>query len=120
MHTTCRGFLAKHLDFAILTPFVNQRQLILRLMPALFAKDCVFTIHSSQGQEFDYVIFSPVILHYYLNNSNNQNALFALNVALSRARLGIILVCDRAYWLNQRGQFLSDLMRIAQPFNDFF
>ena len=113
-------FLAKHLDFAILTPFVNQRQLILRLMPALFAKDCVFTIHSSQGQEFDYVIFSPVILHYYLNNSNNQNALFALNVALSRARLGIILVCDRAYWLNQRGQFLSDLMRIAQPFNDFF
>lgn len=113
-------FIAKHLDFAILTPFVNQRQLILKLMPSLFTKDCVFTIHSSQGQEFDYVIFSPVILHYYLNDSNNPNALFALNVALSRARIGIIIVCDRAYWLKQNRQFLGDLMRIAQPFCDFF
>ena len=113
-------FIAKHLDFAILTPFVNQRQLILKLMPSLFTKDCVFTIHSSQGQEFDYVIFSPVILHYYLNDSNNPNALFALNVALSRARIGIIIVCDRAYWLIQNRQFLGDLMRIAQTFCDFF
>ncbi len=115
-----REFLNTHQDFAILTPFVNQRQLILKLMPALYKEECVWTIHSSQGQEFDYVLFSPVILHYHLNNSNNQNALFALNVALSRAKKGIILVCDKVYWLEQKNQFLSDLVRIAKPYPDKF
>lgn len=115
-----REFLNTHQDFAILTPFVNQRQLILKLMPALYREECVWTIHSSQGQEFDYVLFSPVILHYHLNNSNNQNALFALNVALSRAKKGIILVCDKIYWLQQKNQFLSDLVRIAKPYPNKF
>ncbi|TLD85593.1 hypothetical protein LS69_008765 [Helicobacter sp. MIT 05-5294] len=113
-------FLDAHQDFAILTPFVNQRQLILKTMPSLYREECVFTIHSSQGQEFDYVIFSPVILHYHLNNSNNQHALFALNVAFSRAKKGIILVCDKFYWLQQKNQFLSDLVRIAKPYLRFF
>ncbi len=115
-----RKFLNAHQDFAILTPFVNQRQLILKTMPALYREECVFTIHSSQGQEFDYVLFSPVILHYHLNNSNNQNALFALNVAFSRAKKGIILICNKTYWLQQKNQFLSDLVRIAKPYLNFF
>lgn len=51
------SFIDKTLDFAILTPFVNQRQLILKTMPSLYHKECVLTIHSAQGQEFDYVIF---------------------------------------------------------------
>ncbi len=111
-----RSFLQQNVEFAILTPFVNQRRLILKLMPTLFPFDCVFTIHSAQGQEFDFVIFSPVILHYHLNDSQNPNALFALNVALSRAKKALIIVCDKPYWLRQRGQFLSDLIRIAQPY----
>lgn len=111
-----QDFITRNLEFAILTPFVNQRGLILKTMPSLYAKECVFTIHSSQGQEFDYVIFSPVILHYHLNNSYNQNALFALNVALSRAKKAIILVCDATYWKNQKGQFLSDLVMLAKPY----
>ncbi|WP_297812957.1 AAA domain-containing protein [uncultured Helicobacter sp.] len=111
-----RIFLDAHQDFAILTPFVNQRQLILKIMPTLYKEECVFTIHSSQGQEFDYIFFSPVILHYHLNNSDNQNALFALNVAFSRAKKGIILVCNKTYWLRQSNQFLSDLIKIAKPY----
>lgn len=107
-------------DFAILTPFVNQRQLILKTMPSLYKEECVFTIHSSQGQEFDYVLFSPVILHYHLNDSNNQNALFALNVAFSRARKGIVLICHKTYWLQQKHQLLSDLVKIAKPYVKFF
>ncbi len=114
-----REFLSAQQDFAILTPFVNQRQLILKTMPALYKEECVFTIHSSQGQEFDYVLFSPVILHYHLNDSNNPNALFALNVALSRARKGVILICHRTYWLNQKQQLLSDLVKIAKPYEIF-
>ncbi|MBX7490041.1 AAA domain-containing protein [Helicobacter turcicus] len=114
--TLAKDFIAKDLDFAILTPFVNQRQLILKTMPHLYSKECVLTIHAAQGQEFDYVIFSPVILHYHLNNSKNQSALFALNVALSRARKEIIIVCDKSYWLKFKGQFLSDLIAIAKPY----
>ncbi|TLD85139.1 hypothetical protein LS70_000885 [Helicobacter sp. MIT 11-5569] len=112
-----KDFISQDLDFAILTPFVNQRQLILKTMPILYNKECVLTIHSAQGQEFDYVIFSPVILHYHLSNSQNQNALFALNVALSRAKKAIIIVCDKSYWLRQKGQFLSDLIAIAKPYS---
>lgn len=115
-----REFLNAHQDFAILTPFVNQRQLILKTMPALYKEECVWTIHSSQGQEFDYVLFSPVILHYHLNDSSNQKALFALNVAFSRAKKGIILICDKTYWLRQKNQFLSQLVQIAKPYNKIF
>ncbi|WP_299546603.1 AAA domain-containing protein [uncultured Helicobacter sp.] len=111
-----KDFIAKNLDFAILTPFVNQRRLILETMPSLRHKECVLTIHTAQGQEFDYVIFSPVILHYHLNDSTNQSALFALNVAISRAKKGIIIVCDKSYWLKFKGQFLSDLIAIATPY----
>ncbi|WP_279128617.1 DEAD/DEAH box helicase family protein, partial [Helicobacter winghamensis] len=111
------SFINKTLDFAILTPFVNQRQLILKTMPSLYHKECVLTIHSAQGQEFDYVIFSPVMLHYHLNDSTNQSALFALNVALSRAKNGIIIICDKRYWSSLKGQFLSDLIALCEPYD---
>lgn len=112
-----KRFLQAKKNFAILTPFVNQRKLILQKMPALRNEECVFTIHSSQGQEFDCVIFSPVTLNYYLNDSRNPQALFALNVALSRAKKEIIIVCDKNYWLNQKGQFLNALIQISKPFS---
>ena len=115
-----KDFIAKNLNFAILTPFVNQKQLILKTMPILFNEECVFTIHSAQGQEFDYVIFSPVTLHYHLNDSRNLNALFTLNVALSRPKKAMIIVCNRDYWLNLKGQFLSELIHIARPYTPNF
>ncbi len=111
-----QSFLSTKKNFAILTTFVNQRKLILKKAPYLRAEECVFTIHASQGQEFDCVIFSPVTLNYYLNDSKNPQALFALNVALSRSKKEIILVCDRNYWINLKGQFLGELIKIAKPF----
>ena len=108
-------FLQEKGDFAIITPFVNQRRLILQKFPALRNDDYVFTIHSSQGQEFDTIIFSPVHLHYHLSDSRNQDALFSLNVALSRAKEKIILVCDKRYWQGYPQQFLTQLIKIAKP-----
>ncbi len=110
-------FIINGVEFAILTPFVNQRKLILEKAPALALRECVFTIHAAQGQEFDFILFSPVELHYYLSDSNNKNALFALNVAISRAKKGIILISHLPYWLQQKGQFLCDLARISKPFS---
>lgn len=100
-------------DFAIITPFIKQKKLL---------SDCgvsyrrIWTIHGSQGQEFDTVIFSPVMLHHHLTDSRNTNASYALNVAISRIKKRLIIVCDRAYWLRFRGQFLSEILANALPF----
>ena len=100
-------------DFAIITPFIKQKKLL---------SDCgvsyrrIWTIHGSQGQEFDTVIFSPVMLHHHLTDSRNTNASYALNVAISRIKKQLIIVCDRAYWLRFRGQFLSEILANALPF----
>ncbi|MDE6978383.1 MAG: ATP-binding domain-containing protein, partial [Helicobacter sp.] len=98
-----------------LTPFRLQRMMILRACPQLRNKDKVFTIHRSQGLEFDTIIFSPVLLHYYLTDSRCIGALQALNVAVSRARKQIILVCDVAMWRTNKGQFLERLLQNAKP-----
>lgn len=102
-------------DFAIITPFIKQKKLL---------SDCgvsyrrIWTIHGSQGQEFDTVIFSPVMLHHHLTDSRNTNASYALNVAISRIKKQLIIVCDRAYWLRFRGQFLSEILANALPFTN--
>lgn len=114
--TLAQNFIMTKKDFAILTPFVNQRKLILSKMPSLRASECVFTIHSSQGQEFDSILLSPVALNYYLSDSRNPLALYTLNVALSRAKKEIILVCDKFYWQSFPNQFLGALLKIAKPY----
>ncbi len=101
--------------FAIITPFNAQRNKILEFCPYLKDKDKVLTIHKSQGLEFDIVVFSPVLLHYHLTNSTNPFALCALNVAISRAREKIIIVCDVNFWKQQNQQFLCALLQQAKP-----
>ena len=100
-------------DYAVITPFVKQKKL---LSECGVSYRTVWTIHGSQGQEFDTVIFSPVMLHHHLTDSHNINAAYALNVAISRIKKQLIIVCDKAYWLKFRGQFLSEILANALPF----
>lgn len=103
----------KHKDCGIITPFKKQRELIIEQgVP----QDIVTTIHSSQGQEFDAVIFSPVRLHYYLTDSRNLEALFALNVAISRLKKQLIVVCDYDFWIKQKNQFLCKILEQARMY----
>lgn len=97
-------------EYAIITPFVKQRQ---RLAQSI-ARDRIFTIHGSQGQEFDNVIFSPVGLHYHLTDSNQPHALYALNVAISRAKKRLFIVCDYAFWRRQKNQLLYAILQHAK------
>lgn len=102
-------------DWAVITPFVNQRKILIRNgLPY----DKVFTIHGSQGQEFDGIIFSPVILSYYLTDSHNLQALYALNVAISRMRKKLVIVCDYDYWIAQEGQFIQRLLLGSKPYKE--
>lgn len=101
-------------DWGVITPFVQQRK---SMIYNGIAYDKVFTIHSSQGQEFENVIFSPVNLHYHLTDSKNPQALKALNVAISRVKKRLFIVCDYAYWMRESDQFLSAILREAQEWN---
>lgn len=106
--------IIKHFrDYAVITPFRDQVRL---LCSQNIDRGRVFTIHTSQGREFDTVIFSPVKLNYYLNDSNNLNALYALNVAVSRLKRELVIVCDYNFWIDQRAQFINALLKIATPY----
>ena len=101
-------------DFAVITPFIKQRQRLIRQM----SRERIFTIHSSQGQEFDNVIFSPVSLHYHLTDSRQTHALYALNVAISRTKKRLFIVCDYAFWNAQQGQLIWAILQRAKKINN--
>ncbi len=100
-------------DYAILTPFKHQQQL---LISKGISRNHVFTIHKSQGREFSTIIFSPVKFSKHLTDSTNKSALFALNVAVSRLKHTLIIVCDYNQWITKHNQFISSLLRLAKPY----
>ncbi len=100
-------------NYAILTPFRDQQ----RLLVAKGAnKHNVFTIHKSQGKEFDTIILSPVKYSKYMTDSHNKAALFALNVAVSRLKKRLIIVCDYRFWKYKQTQFIGALLQNAKPY----
>ena len=100
-------------DFAVITPFVKQRS---RIISSGVSRDKVFTIHGSQGQEFDTIIFSPVSLHYHLTNTKKIEALYAINVAISRIKKRLVIVCDYNFWISQKGQLISSILLASRPY----
>ncbi|RAX58948.1 hypothetical protein CCZ01_01790 [Helicobacter monodelphidis] len=105
-------------DFGIITPFRQQQKLLYSTCTHLRGLERIFTIHKSQGLEFDTIIFSPVLCHYHLTDSRNLRALSALNVAVSRAKKRIILVCDVKEWRKMKNQFITALLNNAKPFKE--
>lgn len=84
-------------DAYIITPFVNQRELILSLLrgKGIYDVDCG-TIHSLQGAERDTIIFSPAIslatskrTFEWLKNNDEL-----INVAATRAKNKLIICAD--------------------------
>lgn len=106
--------LLKHSNsVAVITPFVKQRKLLYEYQ---IPYNHTWTIHGSQGQEFEIVVFSPVMLHHHLTDSRNRHAAYALNVAVSRMKKCFILVCDYNYWIRQDEQFLTAILHCAKPY----
>jgi hypothetical protein len=106
-----------HEDVGIITPFNNQKRALQNALPQLRMQERILTFHKSQGREFETLIISPVFKHRYLSDSTNQSAKEAINVAISRAKSNIIIVCDYHYWMRYEEQFLTDILRSAKPFN---
>ncbi|MBO5898443.1 MAG: hypothetical protein J6R04_05480 [Clostridia bacterium] len=103
-------------DFAILAPYRNQRDLLKRTMPQYV--DNIFTIHSSQGREFDTIILSVVdTTDLFMTNTRNasSNGLQVINTAISRAKKEIIICCDADFWRWKTDQLIGQLVNAATP-----
>lgn len=81
----------------IITPFVNQRELILKLLrgKGINDVDCG-TIHSMQGAEKDTIIFSPAISPKTSKNTFAwiKDNYELINVAITRAKNKLVIAAD--------------------------
>lgn len=106
-------------DFAILTPYRKQLNLIGKLMPNLRNEQKILTVHGSQGREWHTVILSVSDTNnMWFTDSQNQlsKGLNLMNTAVSRAKKRLIIVCNVAFWKQQKGQLLNGLLSVASPF----
>ena len=94
----------REVSVGIITPYRAQRNLLCHSIKDDDFRNCVYTIDSIQGKEFDIVVFSFVRA---FRASSNQKVGFLddmrrLNVSLSRARKKLILVGHKATLVNPK------------------
>lgn len=102
-------YFASHIneDIAILTPYKDQVRM---LMSKYLPRDRIFTVHKSQGQEWDTVILSVVTERpRWFTDSNLAIGKKLLNTAVSRARKKLIIVLDWSEWQKYGGQLITEL-----------
>lgn len=107
----------------ILTPYRKQRELIMhtlrdRLFKARIQDDFeenIMTVHNSQGQEWDIILFSitDTYAEKWYTNTDKLIALQVINTAISRARKLLILTGDLQSWKGHSNQFLACLIELA-------
>jgi hypothetical protein len=108
---------SNHIDYAILTPYIKQLRLLGKHLPQERQDLKIFTVHGSQGREWDTVLLSVVDTRdkWFVDSTNlRSKGLNLLNTAVSRAKRRLIIVCDAAYWKAQHGQLLTDLINTGQ------
>ena len=99
-------------NYAILTPFRNQRA----LLSTSFPSDKVFTIHGSQGREWDTVFLSVTVKTTHMPFITPR----LINTAVSRARKNLVIICDSTYWKEQEGHIIGGLVAAAEPIEHAF
>ncbi|MDR7450010.1 MAG: AAA domain-containing protein [Armatimonadota bacterium] len=113
-------FRRRRLTIGVVTPYRAHaelvRELVLQRLPELAEGLVVATAHRFQGDERDVIVFSPVLSaqtpDYHLAFVSDPNL---VNVAVTRARLRLVIVGDRKACLNSPGvlrelaQYVLDL-----------
>lgn len=111
---------ADHKDFAILTPYKRQIDIVSKQAAHIFPREKVMTVHASQGREFHTVVLSVVdTSHKFFVNSSIPVGKSVLNTAISRTKSELVLILDSEYWSTQKNQLIGRLMQIASPYNGF-
>lgn len=109
--------IADETDYAILSPYRKQISLLSSLIPQARKEGRIFTVHASQGREWDTLFFSVCDTDNKWFTDTLRPATrgkMVVNTAVSRAKKRLILVCDRAYWSRQRNQLIGQLVNAAQ------
>lgn len=107
-------------DFVILAPYRKQVNLLGQHLQNERNNQQILTVHKSQGQEWDIVILSlaETTEKWMIDSTNKRTkGLNLVNTAVSRAKEKLIIVCDETFWLNQRGQLITDLMKNGEKIN---
>ena len=90
-------------DISIITPYASQRDVLKR---SLHDKVDVDTVDACQGQERDLVILSLV-----RTNTRNAHGFLSeprrLNVAITRAKRGLVIVGDAVFWKHGTSHFFN-------------
>ncbi len=100
-------------DYAILTPYKNQVQLLSQTIPQAREEQRIMTIHASQGREWDTVFLSVVDTSdmFFTDSTKPEiGGLQIINTAVSRAKARLIIVCDVAFWRRKEGQMITTLI----------
>ena len=115
-------------DYAILATYGKQVGMFKK---ALKYDDSynVFTVHRSQGKEWDTVYLSVVDNRHRLPDKDVQlrmtstltskENLCTLNTALSRAKKRLVIVCDVGFWMDRTGDLIGELVSQADRISRF-
>lgn len=102
-------------EYCILSPYRTQIDVLKDVMPR--EEQRILTVHKSQGREWDTVILSvqdgdgckrEVPLRF--TSSLGDVGLKVINTAVSRAKKRLVIVCDRAFWLNRSDELICGLI----------
>ena len=120
-----REFLRREMpdpeDVAILTPYSVQSALLKRKVGRRY-RDCVMTVHGSQGREWDTVVLSvadngmasrDVPLRF--TSSLTPMGMKVVNTAVSRAKRRLVIVCDSGFWAGRPEELLGGILSGATP-----
>lgn len=104
-------------NIAILTPYAVHGKLLRKGLGKAY-RDCVSTVHGSQGREWDTVILSVADnrvksrdVHLRFTSSETDIGLKVINTAVSRAKRRLVIVCDREFWMEKDGELIGGLLR---------
>ncbi len=106
---------------AILSPYTAQTRMLRSAVGRAY-RDCVSTVHGSQGREWDTVVLSVADngtesreVPYRFTSSSTEMGLRVVNTAVSRARRRLIIVCDREFWMDREGELIGGILREVPP-----
>lgn len=103
-------------NYAILSPYNDQVKLLQRILPKPANELRIMTVHSSQGKEWDEVIFSvsdTSDMWFTDSKKKKSKGKQIVNTAVSRTKKHLIIVCDYDFWIDQREQLIGELVAIA-------
>ena len=105
-------------DTCIIAAYQNQVKILRDCLPNNYKN--IYTIHKSQGQDWNTVILSVVDNNtkdmFFMNTKNRKaRGLECVVTAVSRAKQHLILACDYEFWIEKEDQLIQKLLKICEP-----